>query len=449
MVISVIGWSLAGCDASEQGAPDSPGHLEDERLGSSGIDELRWSAADRTVRVLLAQPPETGRRRRGATGSVEPIQAVEYALGRLPRVVPVRADGSVTPALARPLGYESVAWQMRLLPADGEQAVRLELCRGDWFCEVHAGGDVASAMVSVGEALVPDLGGDVPPAPEAAVRPWLAGRAAFDRRRWAAAIEAFEQAAALDPAGSGGADRAATLAAAGHERAAGDAWGEVVAAAPRDPRFVLPSAIAWARAGDLERALAALDGLPVGARQRGQVLQARVEVALASGPADEGVLREWASVDSAALEPIRRQLELVLERGDLARALELAGDLEARGAAQEAGQLRLALTHESGRLDRAARLARELGLPDDAARIEARARASGLSDDPHPLARVAVGRTALAEGRADEALRRADGVLVRRPWSPEALSLRVDALVALDRPEAADEARSRLRWVDP
>lgn len=221
-----------------------------------------------------------------------------------------------------------------------------------------------------------------------------------------------------------------------------------------DPRLVPLRLDAWVRAGRLAEAealgLRANETFPEDPR----IAEVLAELSLAQdkGPEYERWLAAWARRDPRDPEPVRRLVAIQARGARWDEAWEAVEQLQARGAAEEARLWRVTAGLALKRYEEAA----EAAEPQVAARIRARAALEGaggfsfdLSGDPSPEARVARGTAMMWSGSASDALREADAALSERPWWPEALALRVDALAALGFEERAEQTRKRWYQAEP
>lgn len=254
------------------------------------------------------------------------------------------------------------------------------------------------------------------------------------------------------------ADEAAVLLSMGHLRAASTAWGTVAKRGGDDPRFAVPHARSLLHNGRVPEAARVFDQLPPALQTDPVVLEAKVALADAGGPHVDvdALLALWQAQAPLDPVPVRRRIAARVEEKRYAEALDLSRELEARGAAEEAGRLSLALAVALRDWEGAAEIATAQGKPQLSARIRAR---GALEADPAavpeeaallaPIDWVVRGRAYLAGGRSAEALADADRALRQDRWLAEALALREDSLRALGRSAEADEAATRLRQADP
>ena len=294
--------------------------------------------------------------------------------------------------------------------------------------------------------------------PAMPVARWIAARRA--RELGQSGQMDFARAAVLKPSSLlFAADAAASWLADGDADAACAAWAEVDRRSPADPRFAVARGRAAVRAGRYQEALSVLDGLGDRLQDDREVVELRVEIADATGPGlgyDE-LLGRWqrAAVDDP--EPVRRRLALRVQGHAYRDALEFTEELAIRGEKVEATRVAMALAVGLAEWELAAREADSLGLPDVASDLRVRA---AIEADPHavpdelltdkePEARVVEGGALLGNNRPAGALAAADQALAARPWYPEALALRSEALRKLGRFVEAEEATRRLRHSDP
>lgn len=289
--------------------------------------------------------------------------------------------------------------------------------------------------------------------PKMGVAQWVAGRGRLDRGDIDGAASAFELAHELCPDHQGfAADLAHVQLERGKRRAAVsivDGLG-----VPDDPRLVPLRLDAWIAAGRIadagQLAVRADTTFPDDARV------ARVMAELAEAENDlatyERWLREWARRAPEASEPITRLVGILAEAQRWNDVWESLPDLEARGMGDVAKQWRVTAGLALGRFDAAA----EAASADVADRIRARATLQGaaahqlsLQSDPSPEAALARGREQYRRGNSKEALSAADAALRMRPWWPEALALRADALDGIGDRRGAAKARAEWRAAEP
>lgn len=288
--------------------------------------------------------------------------------------------------------------------------------------------------------------------PRMPVARWVAGRRALARGEAAAAQEHLGVAAARRPSSAVlAADEAEAWRALERWEEVGQSLAQVRDRAGEDLRFALPrarAALALGLPAEAQERLAPLDSE---ARLDARLAALRVAAAEALGLGDpyDLALEDWELADPRAAEPTRRRAMLRVRRGHYEEALRYAAALGARGQAEEAAALELALLVALRRWEEAADRAGALGLQPLDRRLRAReapgpeALAALLQDDPDPYARVARGEALLALGQPDGALALADAALVGAAWLPEALTLRAQALLALGRTRDAAQAQAR------
>lgn len=296
--------------------------------------------------------------------------------------------------------------------------------------------------------------------PNMPIAQWFAGRRAMLLDRPKTAFLAFERAASKRPAKQlYRADAARALLDGREGDPALDAWEQVVKRSPADLRFAVPHAEALVRIGDLDRALRELAALPDKYERDPQVVALRVTIddALGGTAEREQLLALWQEVAPADPEPVRRRIAGLVAARDFPGALALVRLLADRGAGPEAARLGAALAIAVRDYDTAARDLAKLGMDEALRRLRAR---QALERDPgallpelatstDPIAIVARGGSELTRGRWDTALAEADRALRIEPWMPEALALRYEALVKLQRRDDAALTLAVLRAADP
>lgn len=288
---------------------------------------------------------------------------------------------------------------------------------------------------------------------------WVVGRIAYGRGEWDAAREAFTRAEIARPSIAARAAEAAALSAAGRSEAAWSAWVAVNAMSPDDPRFAVPRARAALRADRVADAVAVLDALPTRFQDERPVAELRVAIAEVTGQSSnyDELLERWQRAAPNDPEPVRRRVNLRVDAGRWAEALELNDLLAQRGAHDEAALRAIGIAIGLREYDLSAQSAQSLGLVDLADRIRARA---AWEADPRAVVavveaatdlpgRVAAAHAALARGDAALARQRAEAALKLDPWFPEALDALAQACDALGQPADAAAARAALRRVDP
>ncbi len=258
-----------------------------------------------------------------------------------------------------------------------------------------------------------------------------------------------DRAAALDQAaerawlGSPGPEPAATWA----------AWRAYDERAPADPRFAVARALAAARAGDREAALAALGQAPLAARSS-PATRIALEVALieAGGGHDEEKLAAWQELAPLDPAPVRRRLAAALADGRHHDALALTEPLAAAGATEEALRMTLALATHLGDRERAAVAALALGRDELARRLQAAAHPAAdalLAGATSPELRLYRAERMLKEAAPRAALEEVGQLLAEHPWWPEAHDVERRAHLALGDRRRADAAAARVLQIDP
>ena len=296
--------------------------------------------------------------------------------------------------------------------------------------------------------------------PELHVGWWLRGRDALAHGELEAAAAAFGQARLRWPGRAlYVADLAAAQVRAEKHGQALVTWGELGVEGRGDPRI----AAAWARtalrAGSPAESVALLDGLDASQQDDPLVVALRVDLASRDGVGEEdlGLLEKWARVDLERPEPVRRQIDALLELGRADAAFQLLGELERRGRPLEAAALAVPLALDRGDWERAEREALRLGWTDAAMDIEARA---ALVADPRALPDgllAATGREQvllraairLERGEPAAAQEDAGQVLAESPWCPEALLLLSRAQGAQGDAQAQRKTLDLLALADP
>jgi hypothetical protein len=272
----------------------------------------------------------------------------------------------------------------------------------------------------------------------------LLARSAKDADRRLAALERLR-----DPSPGHLADLAAVRSDAGR---AEDAWAAWSAYARVDPRFAASKAIAAARAAPRAELFETLSALPADLAADPSV-SVRIEVALAErrGEAPDALLAEWQRLAPQDPRPVRRRLARRLEDGAFGAALDLAPELAARGAPDEAHQLTLALASNLGDKERAAAAARALGRHEVARRLRADARPDPLLfvDARSPELRLREAERLLDRLAPQRALHIVQDILQDQPWWPEALDVERRAWAALGEARRAAEVKARVRFADP
>jgi hypothetical protein len=289
---------------------------------------------------------------------------------------------------------------------------------------------------------------------------WVLGRREAQRGAWGPARVAFTGATLSRPHSAPMlADEADAGARAGRPEGALLTWTTLDTSWPGDPRWQLPLARTALAAGQPAVADRVLQGLDGRFLDEPAVVELAVRVADALGPDDDydRLLARWADAAPDEPEPVRRRITLRIRANRLDEAWGLLPELAARGAVEESARLQMAVGVGTGRWAEAAVAADGIGAHAVAQRITA---AGALAAQPSgvppaldaltdPLARVVAGTRRLALGDAAGALANADAALTDRPWMPEALGLRADALDRLGRPAEAADARARRDDAEP
>ncbi len=230
--------------------------------------------------------------------------------------------------------------------------------------------------------------------------------------------------------------------------------------APDDLRFplALAEAALLADAPETSRRVAfRLRNVPAADPER-LSLEVRIAEATNSldGPQLDRLLQEWAIAADQDPEPVQRRVDQRVAAGDLAGALELMPELQARAPGEATRAQEMALALALGQHERAATLADELGRVEIAAAMRAlrdlndpAAAANHLAASGDPGARLARGWLLFRAGRTEEAAQIAQAELELRPWEADALALGVQAWRAQGREEEALALALRLGQVDP
>lgn len=473
-------------------APSLPPVLTEVRLAPLRVeDPFRWDAEFRGLATM----------------------ALEMGLSDLPGVVPRLPGDLAAPSTLLHGGVARRQVDARFVARGEAEALELELelCVAGGGCETHVSRGVHrerpwEGLANLLEGAAVTLGVTVEPAVSAAWRTpgskdtyaeLIAGRACAtyygilpppevpgDRRadpvvravlidprqplaqwtlaRWEAAstadgglaIAALTRAALVRPSSPVLAADLATL----YERTdrpdqAVLAWEELAEGHPGDPRYLEPYARALLAVGRARLALETLDRLPAEFAWDPGVAALRVEVVEAvdgTGELDP-LLARWQQTDSRAVEPVRRRVDLRVQAGRYAEALDLVGALRTRAPGPETDALEAALLVAVGRAGDAVALAP----PEVASRLRARvAREADLGTIPSlpaedleaRLARAdaALWRNAPAEARAE-----AEAAIEAAPWRAEGHVLLARALEALGQGDAASDAWRRAWEVDP
>ncbi len=289
--------------------------------------------------------------------------------------------------------------------------------------------------------------------PDMALAQWVAGRGRLERGDVEQAAYSLGLAHELCPDHQGfAADLARVELDRGKKRAAAslvDGLGF-----PDDPRLVPLRLDTWITMGRLDDAgklaLRADRTFPKDPR----VAEVMAELALAEQRMDdyETWLIRWTDRAEDDPEPVRRLVRLYAEGQRWDDAWRRLPALELRGAVQEARSWRITAGLALARYDEAAAAASDRV----AERIRARATLEGaaghqldLAGDHSPEAHLARGTSLYQRGAPAEALAEADAALRLRPWWPEALALRADALDALGDRRRAAVARQQWRAAEP
>ncbi len=290
--------------------------------------------------------------------------------------------------------------------------------------------------------------------PKSGMAQWVAGRGRAERSKLDSAVYSLGIAVESCPGHAGFVADLAKIELERGKIADAVALLDGLEAFADDPRLVPLRLDTWVQAGRLTEAealgLRANETFPDDPRIA-EVL-AELSLAQGKGPEYERWLGAWAQRDERDPEPVRRLVAIQARGARWDEAWESVEQLEARGEVEEARRWRVTTGLALKRYEEAAAAAD----PEVASKIRARAALEGaggfsfdLSGDPSPEARVARGTALMWSGSADAALREADAALRDRPWWPEALALRVDALAALGFEDRAEETRKRWYQAEP
>lgn len=259
----------------------------------------------------------------------------------------------------------------------------------------------------------------------------------------------------IEPRPSDLAERAIALSEAGAYPEAWAVWREYDRLRPHDLRFAFARAAAAAGAGVRTEVLRILDEVPTGALADPSAM-ILIDVALAerADRLDDPLLAVWQALAPADPRPVRLRIERFLSAGRHVEALALTDTLRERGAEGEARRLTVALAAHLGDPERAADAAGALGRDEVARRLRL---AAGTLEPTSPLydgatspeARLQVALQRLDEGEPRKALAEARELLAERPWWPAALEAEGRAWEALGRADRSERARSRQRYADP
>lgn len=254
------------------------------------------------------------------------------------------------------------------------------------------------------------------------------------------------------------ADEAMAMQAERRPAAAADMWDALLEAVPRDPRFMLARVDTYLTAAMLDEARTQLGLLYQDWPKDSGVAAARVALADKSGE-EQGVddlLAHWQETDPLAVEPVRRRILLRVRQTSYPDAWSMLPELRSRGANALADSYEIPLGVALEEWETAAKAAERIGSPDVAARIRARqamiadpARPPTMTGALTPESHVVLGRVALRQQRAKEALDYAERAEKLRPWDPEALALTRDALSSLGNSAAAQKVARKIAQMEP
>ena len=242
---------------------------------------------------------------------------------------------------------------------------------------------------------------------------------------------------------------------AGHREEALLDWQEILGNHKDDPRFLEPTARALFATGRADDARSLLLRLPDAFLWIPEVAQLRVEVTEAVEGTEnlDPLLEHWQRTDSMTVLPVRRRIELRVQRRDYEGARALVGVLRTRAPGPATDALEVALLVALGRLDLAMGRAPE----EVAARLSLRAAlqvdpgaelGEGEEDIPALLARA---QAALWRNDPEAALQLLGQATCMPPCTdaPERLALLARALEAQGRSTEAVEAWKQAWLLDP
>jgi tetratricopeptide (TPR) repeat protein len=249
------------------------------------------------------------------------------------------------------------------------------------------------------------------------------------------------------------ADLATVLHAAGKHDQAVLAWEHLRESSPQDPRYLEPAAQALMAAGRPEDARAVLREFPGEFRWTPRVAELSVVIteAIDGSAGLDPLLAHWQQTDPKAVAPVRRRLDLRVQSGQFADALEILPALRTRAPGPQTDALEVALLVATGRLEDAVAHAPA----DVGARIGARAERE--QDPGAPLPEL--------DASPDADLARAEGLLWRgepasamplltaarkeRPWRADLHAALARALEGVGRGEDAAAAWQTAWELDP
>lgn len=294
--------------------------------------------------------------------------------------------------------------------------------------------------------------------PSMALAQWLLGRRYALASNWEKAmphLAAAREGRPLAPVLL--ADEAMAMNAERRSFAAADAWDALLDAVPGDPRFLLARVDTDLIAGRLDQAKGQLDQLAEHFPADSGVASARVALADKRGEEKgmDELLAHWQETDKTAVEPVRRRIQLRIRQTNYRDAWDMLPELRNRGADPLADSYEIPLGVALGEWKEAAAAAQRAGQPEVAQRILAR---QALTDNPNqapelpkstPEGLVALGRVALQQNRAEEALKYAEAAEKMRPWDTDALALLQDAFSKLGNATAASRVSQRIAAMEP
>jgi tetratricopeptide (TPR) repeat protein len=295
--------------------------------------------------------------------------------------------------------------------------------------------------------------------PSMALAQWLLARRYALATNWEKAMPHFAAAREGRPlAPVLLADEAMAMEAERRAFAAADAWDALLDAVPRDPRFLLARVQTDLVAGRLDHARTELEKLLVDFPRDSGVASARVDLADKSGEEQgmDDLLAHWQQTDPAAVEPVRRRIQLRIRQTNYRAAWEMLPELRNRGANDLADNYEIPLGVALGEWQTAAQAAERASLPDVARRIRAREKLTAnpsttpeLSGAEGAEGYVVLGWSALRQDRPKDALKYAEAAEKLRPWDLEAMALSREAFSKMGNPAAAQKVAYRIAAIEP
>ncbi|MEN0065475.1 MAG: hypothetical protein AAGA48_25245 [Myxococcota bacterium] len=290
--------------------------------------------------------------------------------------------------------------------------------------------------------------------PKSGLGNWMAARARFARGALDSAETAVTKAVDRCPGHLGIAADAARIALELDKVEDAIALLEGAKGSADDPRLMPLWLDAWVRTDRIDDAETL--GLRANATFPDDPNVARVlaELAKAQGHMEEyeNWVQAWSDRSNGDPEPARRLIGIMARDNRWKEAWSAISVLESRGAAEEARQWKVT----AGLALERYRDAAEAADPVTAKRIQARAALEGLAgysvdlaDDPTAEAHLARAAQAVGYGENEKALAQAEAALRLRPYWPEALEIKAEAMRALGRNEQATVARNQWLASEP